>query len=62
MKTTYDAEKRSVTVNGRLRVQVQIVDEATGEPLFVVDEVALDPGDTLSWTYPAEGLKITMTR
>ena len=50
----------SVTLDEKLRVKI-VLCNLNGEDLIAIDEAELSPGDTVSWTYPADGVRIEMT-
>lgn len=40
--------------------QLVLLDEPTREPMFVIGEYKLLPGETLTFVYPETGLEITL--
>jgi plastocyanin len=55
----YNAAAAAITVKKTLHVQVVVCDEK-GEPLFRAADVELQPGDSVTWQYPPDGLKVEM--
>lgn len=55
-----DVGGRGLTITERLPVEVVVKHPDTGERLFVVGEGLVEPGGSLAWDYPADGLRIEM--
>ncbi len=54
---TMDADGLGVTITGPLRAKVVLM-KPDGTEIYEHEPRALSPGDTLSWEYPADGLRI----
>jgi hypothetical protein len=55
-----DEDGLGITLKQPLLLRLTLCDQK-GEPLYQVDEVEVEPGITVNWEYPAEGIRVTMS-
>jgi hypothetical protein len=55
-----DEDGLGITIKQPLILRLTLCDQK-GEPLYQVDEVTVEPGTTVNWEYPAEGIRVTVS-
>jgi hypothetical protein len=57
----YNRSEGSLVIDEPISVEITMVDPVTREPLIRLGEAVIDPGATIVWEYPKDGMRWVMS-